>query len=131
MARQAGATFMQRVGQLLLNLPFAAYLLADPWLDRLPGSRGLLEKANDLSTSIQLHLDRRHFSRRLAERMAAIIRDHSSARVFIAEGIPGAGKSTLCQNLEAAFDKKLVYSFDENSVLLGWIHEWVVDDITR
>lgn len=49
------------------------------------------------------------------------------SRIFIIEGIPGAGKTTFHDRLKNKLKDKLVYDFTEEELLFGWKHVWIKD----
>lgn len=48
-------------------------------------------------------------------------------RVFILEGIPGAGKNTLHEILKEKLTGKVIYDFGEEELLFSWKHAWIQD----
>lgn len=53
----------------------------------------------------------------------------SHARIFILEGIPGAGKDTLQKELKQKLNEagKLIFDFEEGELLFSWKHGWIKD----
>lgn len=49
----------------------------------------------------------------------------STCRIVIIEGIPGAGKTTLCQSMGRGIADRRVVAFDESSLLHGWMHTYL------
>ena len=49
----------------------------------------------------------------------------SGARIFIIDGVAGAGKSTLRAQLKKNLGAKVVYDFAEEELLFGWKHVWI------
>ncbi len=48
-----------------------------------------------------------------------------NSRIFIIEGIAGAGKNTLHQQLKEKLSNKLVYDYPEEAMLFSWKHGWI------
>lgn len=48
-----------------------------------------------------------------------------NTRIFIIEGIAGAGKNTLHQQLREQLKEKVMYEFFEEELLFSWKHAWV------
>ncbi len=59
----------------------------------------------------------------LLERMGTT--ELTQARVIIIEGVPGAGKTTLQENLRESAMGRSVTIFPEEASLFGWIHAWI------
>lgn len=49
------------------------------------------------------------------------------ARIFILEGIAGAGKNTLQAELKKRFEGKVIWDFPEEELLFNWKHMWLKD----
>lgn len=49
----------------------------------------------------------------------------TEARVIIIEGVPGAGKTTLQEQLRQSVHGRVVHVFPEEALLFGWIHAWL------
>lgn len=48
-----------------------------------------------------------------------------NTRILIIEGIPGAGKTTLHNQLVQSVGDALLYDFHEEELLFGWKHGWI------
>jgi len=48
-----------------------------------------------------------------------------TARLFIIEGIAGAGKNTFQKQLEEKLADKIVYDYTEEELLFSWKHCWI------
>lgn len=49
------------------------------------------------------------------------------ARIIIIEGIPGAGKNTLHQEIKDRIGNRKIYDFHEEELLFSWKHAWIRD----
>lgn len=49
----------------------------------------------------------------------------TKARVIIIEGVPGAGKTQLQEQLRQSAQGRAVHVFPEEALLFGWIHAWL------
>ena len=49
----------------------------------------------------------------------------TESSVVIIEGVPGAGKTTLQEQLQQATTTRPVIVFPEEALLFGWIHAWI------
>lgn len=47
------------------------------------------------------------------------------AKIYIIEGIPGAGKNTLHVQLKEGLPDKIIYDFSEEELLFSWKHGWI------
>ncbi|MBU0472412.1 MAG: AAA family ATPase [Nanoarchaeota archaeon] len=45
--------------------------------------------------------------------------------IFIIEGIPGSGKSTLHKDLISKLKGRIIYDFEEEELLFSWKHAWI------
>ncbi|MFA5886652.1 MAG: hypothetical protein WC863_02620 [Patescibacteria group bacterium] len=50
-----------------------------------------------------------------------------AARLFIIEGIAGAGKNTLQKQIEGMLSGKTIYDYYEEELLFTWKHAWIED----
>ncbi len=48
-----------------------------------------------------------------------------TTKIFIIEGIAGAGKSTLHQQLLEQLKEKTIYDYPEEATLFSWKHAWI------
>ncbi len=50
-----------------------------------------------------------------------------TAKIYIIEGIAGAGKNTLHAQLKEKLKDKIIYDFNEEDLLFSWKHGWIKD----
>lgn len=51
----------------------------------------------------------------------------SGTNIFILEGIAGAGKNTLQEELKTRFEGRIIWDFAEEELLFNWKHMWLQD----